>query len=407
MAVGPESILFSELKLRNMVLPNRIIRSATYEGWGQADGTPRPELAEVYGELARGGVGAIITGFVFISQAGRAMHPGQCGLDADEKIEPWRRIVERVRSVNSDVRLVMQIAHTGRQTRRDVTGMPVVGASKRSCTYFRQRPRVLADDEILSIIGEFADAAFRAKRAGFDAVQIHAAHGYLIHQFLSPWTNNRTDRWADRGLLLEEIVRAVRVKCGEEYPVLVKLSAEDDNSPGVRIEDTIETVKRLERLQVDAVEISYGTMEYALNIIRGDVPVDLVLRVNPMFKEIPGIARSVWKRLCAPGYLKRFIPFSENYNLEAAVRVKQNTGLPVIAVGGIRTLESIVNIVTGKGMDAVALCRPLICEPDIPNQIRSGQFVRSKCSNCNTCTIYCDSHLPLRCYQRKGNDNEG
>lgn len=398
-----EDMLFSELELRNMTLPNRIVRSGTYEGMADADGCPRPELGELYAELARGGVGTIVTGFVSVSQVGRAMHPGQCGIDSDERIEPWRRVVETARGTGGGVKLVMQIAHCGRQTRSSLTGGRVVGASAETCTYFRQRPRVLDDREIRGVVSEFADAAFRAREAGFDGVQIHAAHGYLIHQFMSPWTNTRTDRWADRRLLLEEIIGAVRVRCGERFPVLVKLSAAEDRKPGICVEDTIETVKRLERCGVDAVEISYGTMEYALNIMRGAVPVDEVLRVNPMFNRIPSPVQGLWKKLCAPAYLRKFIPFAENYNVEAAIRIKRETSLPVIVVGGIRTLDGMTGVLEA-GVDAVALCRPLICEPDIPRRILAGEFVRSKCASCNMCTINCDSRQPLHCYLKRGHD---
>jgi 2,4-dienoyl-CoA reductase-like NADH-dependent reductase (Old Yellow Enzyme family) len=400
--MNPHNLLFSELKLRNMTLPNRIIRSATYEGWGDINGVPRMELAEVYCELARGGVGTIITGFAFTSQTGRAMHPGQCGIDSDEKIAPWRRVVDEVRRASAEVKLIMQIAHAGRQTRMDVTGTLLVGASSKPCSYFRQRPRTLDEDSVPAVIDEFADAALRAKTAGFDAVQIHAAHGYLIHQFLSPWTNTRDDQWADGPLLLESVVQAVKVKCGDDFPVLVKLSAADDNSPGIQLADTIHTVKRLERLEIDAAEISYGTMECALNIIRGAVPVDAVLSVNPMFNRIPGFAKSVWKKLCAPAYLRKFIPFEENYNLEAATHIRKETNVPIIAVGGIRTLESMVDAIGNPGIDAVALCRPLIREPDIPSKILSGEFTKSLCANCNMCAVHCDSRQPLRCYLRKG-----
>ena len=398
---GTEKLL-SELSLPNIVLPNRIVRSATYEGWGEADGTPRPELGQVYSELAAGGVGTIITGFVFTSQEGRAMHPGQCGIHRDEMVTPWRGIVEGVRSSHPETKLIMQIAHAGRQTRGCVTGTRVVGASSRRCTYFKETPRVLNDAEIVRIVGEFADAALRAKDAGFHGVQIHAGHGYLIHQFLSLWTNTRSDRWADRPLLLEEIVRAIRMRCGESYPILVKLSAADDNSPGVRLEDTLATVKRLEKMRVDVVEVSYGTMEYALNIMRGAVPIDVVLRVNPLFNRIPGFIRSIWKKFCFKRYLKAFIPFAEEYNLEAATALRKETNISIIAVGGIRTLEGMRRIVSDLEIDAVALCRPLIREPEIPNMIRNGEFVRSKCANCNLCTIYCDSREPLRCYRKKG-----
>ena len=134
-----EDILFSPLKLRNIALKNRFVRSATHEGWGDPNGVPRYELSDLYSELASGGAGTLITGFVFTSQAGRAMQPGQCGIDTDDKITHWQRITERVRAAASDVRLIMQLAHAGRQTLQRVTGRPVVGVSPRKCTYCGRR----------------------------------------------------------------------------------------------------------------------------------------------------------------------------------------------------------------------------------------------------------------------------
>ncbi|MFC1586901.1 NADH:flavin oxidoreductase [Planctomycetota bacterium] len=396
-----KDILFSPLELRNITLPNRFIRSATYEGWGDSNGYPRLELSDLYIELALGGIGTLVTGFVYPSQAGRAMQSGQCGIDTDDKILSWRQITAKVRETNPQIKLFMQLAHAGRQTLQVITGFPVVGASSRKCSYFKQRVKILDEKYILQIIDEFAAAAFRAKEAAFDGVQIHAAHGYLIHQFLSPWTNTRKDCWANGTLFLEKVICAIRGKCGQDFPILVKLSAVDDNTPGLRLENAITTVKCLEKMDIDAVEISYGTMEYALNIIRGAVPVDLVLKVNPMFNRMPKILLKIWKALFLKRYLKRFIPFSENYNVEAAAKIKKETLLPVIPVGGIRTLASMVDCLNAQGLDAVSLCRPLIREPDIPLQIEQGTFEKSKCSNCNLCTVNCDSQRTLRCYKRK------
>lgn len=399
-AVSPEA-LFLPLALPRLTLKNRLIRSATYEGWGDENGFPRRDLGDLYLELARGGVGAIITGFSFVSRTGRAMQRGQCGIDADDKIPAWREIVSRVRESCPDVRLLMQLAHAGRQTRQEVTGLPVVGVSARPCGYFRQRVRVLDDASIRGIVEEFGSAARRAREAGFDGVQIHAAHGYLVHQFLSPWTNNRQDTWGSRDLFLREVIQAVRRACGSGFPVLVKVSAAESSRQGIRVEDTIRTVKSLEDLGIDAVEVSYGTMEYALNIIRGNCPVDLVLGVNPLFRRIPAFARRIWKMLFLGAYLRYLIPFTEGYNVDAAEQLKRSTSLAVIPVGGLRRVETMVDCLAGRGLDAVALCRPLICEPDLPLKLRTGRARRSRCCNCNLCTIYCDSPRSVQCYQRK------
>lgn len=389
--------LFTPLQLRNISLPNRVIRAATYEGHGDRKGVPQPGLAQLYSELARGEVGTLITGFVFTSQAGRAMQPRQCGIDDDEKMKAWQRIVAEVRGSYKKTRWFMQIAHAGRQTRRRITELPVRGASTAKCTYFRQKTQALQDAEIKQIIGEFGDAARRARAAGFDGVQIHAAHGYLIHQFLSPRTNTRNDKWRDGPLLLAEIVRDIKRKNGDGFPVLVKLSWGEDSQPGLDLPRTIATVQRLEALQVDAIEVSYGTMENALNIMRGACPIDTILRVNPLFNHLPGVIRALWKRYKLPKYLRHIRPFTPDYNVPAALDIKNQTDIPVIPVGGIRTVESMLKCLK-QGFAGVSLCRPLICEPDFVRRVKDGTTVASKCTNCNFCTVYCDSQRPLQCY---------
>ncbi len=390
-----KELLFTQVKLGSLTVDNRFMRSATYEGMADSDGIVSQKLADLYKRLSAGGVGAIATGFCYVSRQGRAMQRYQAGIASEGHCTAWQKVISEVKREYPEVKMIMQIAHTGRQTLSSVSNCGVVGAGSKRCSYFRQKVRMLADAEISAIIDDFARAASRAKIAGFDGIQVHAAHGYLIHQFLSPYTNNRNDRWGKRSLLLCEILRKIKERCDESYPVLVKLSHSDDR--GLRVSDTIQTVKQLEGL-ADAVEISYGTMEYAMNIFRGGCPVGKVFEVNPLFNKMPGIIRAVWRRFRLKSYLQHFIPFSENYNLAAAREISESTSMPVFAVGGIRSLESIQKIVNDFKLPIISMCRPFICEPDIVSKIAENNWKKSKCTNCNLCAVNCDSKSMLQCY---------
>ena len=394
MRSSDDNILFTPLRLKNITLANRFIRSATYEGMADADGIVLPDIGRLYRRLADNDAGTIITGFCFISKQGRAMQPSQAGICDERMTQAWAETVKLFRQSNTGAKIFMQLAHTGRQTLSRVTGCEVVGAGNKKCSYFRQKTKPLSDADIETIINDFADAAARAKSAGFDGVQIHAAHGYLIHQFLSPATNSRRDKWGGRNLFLVRILEAVKQTCGSDYPVLVKLSHSDDHS--LTIDHTIETINRISGL-VDAVEISYGTMELAMNIFRGDCPVDVVMRVNPIFRDMPPLMKWLWKRFAGRFYLHRLKPFTENYNLPASQTIAKNTNVPIISVGGFRALDSMARAVQPGGISAVSLCRPLICEPDLIKKFRLGTAAGSRCTNCNLCAVYCDENSKLRC----------
>ena len=326
------------------------------------------------------------------------MHPGQAGIWDDEHARAWRIVADAVRNVSPETKLFMQLAHTGRQTLARRTGLPVKGVSDRRCTYFRQRVSPLSEAEALAAIDDFALAARRAREAGFDGVQLHAAHGYLIHQFLSPHTNRRSDAFQDRGLFLKLAVSAVRQACGTDFPILLKVSWADDR--GLGPEQIIPALRAVEH-DLDLLEVSYGTMEYALNIIRGDCPIDAIFRVNPLFSGIPGPLRALWKGLVFPFKRGRFLPFSPRYNADGARALQEALAVPVMPVGGIHSLEDMRICLEDQAFPAVALCRPFICEPDLFARLARGEWSRSRCTVCNLCTVHCDSDWPLRCRQRQ------
>ena len=398
--------IFEKVNIGKLELKNRIIRSATFEGMANENGFPLKEYIDFHKKLAENGVGAIITGFAYISKDGKAMQPGQVGVDSEDKIPVFQKLTARVHDSGSLI--FKQIAHTGRQTLESVTGKKVIGVSAKKSIYFNQKPEVLTTAQVYRIIEDFGNAALICKKSGFDGIQIHAAHGYLIHQFLTPAINNRTDEFSidkNNGIgtfFLEKVLDNVRQKCGNDFPILVKISGSDDLNPKFSQQKFIELVKILDKQKVDAVEISYGTMDYALNIFRGDVPVNLILKKNPIYKTDISIKKFLIKSLVFPVLKQKLKPFSQTYNLDYALIAKTFTKIPVISVGGFRTGLEISKAIE-KGIDFVGLSRPLICEPDFVKKLEADIVYKSKCTNCNYCAIMCDTDSFTKCYSVKNN----
>lgn len=393
----PESRVFQPLRLKRVVLPHRIVRAATFDNMATAEGMPSRAQAELFSDLARGGAGTIITGFSYVSRQGRAAQPFQAGIDHDDKIAPWAAVLEEVRQANAETRVFLQIAHTGRQTISRATGRPVVGAGPVRCRYFLAPVRTLTEMEVTRKVDEFVAAAVRAEKAGFDGVQIHAAHGYLIHQFLSPHTNRRQDRYgADPLLFLEEIISGIRRQ--SNIPLLLKLSGAEDQQRGLSVERLKPLMPRIDALDLDAIEVSYGTMEIPLNIIRGGQPLEAVLKHNYLFTRWGKAFAALFRRWIYPIYRKQMIPYADLYNLENACRIKAMSRTPILVTGGVRSGAQIVRVIDREGLDGVTLCRPFIREPDLVQKLRRDPEYRSTCVSCNLCTVMCDSREPLRCF---------
>jgi 2,4-dienoyl-CoA reductase-like NADH-dependent reductase (Old Yellow Enzyme family) len=394
---------FQPARIGAVVLKNRIIRSATYEGACDDRGFPGERYRDLYVELAQNNVGAMITGFTFITPSGRAMQPRQAGMENESKIRFYQEVTGHVHSHKG--RIFMQLAHAGRQTSSQATGEEVAGAGRKRSRYFKGSPRSLETREVLRIVEQFAASAAFAMQAGFDGIQLHAAHGYLIHQFLSPATNTRKDIFgidkpSQLGTrFLEMVIDGIRQACGPSYPLLVKISGGDDGRRDNCEARLIRLITFLNARKVDAIEISFGTMERPLNIFRGaTVPLDAILRYNPRYRMRGALRRSLWKALAAPFVLARTRPLTPAYNLRYAETAKRHSDIPIISVGGFRSGAEIESALAGGRADFIGLCRPLLCEPDFVRKLERDNTYVSRCISCNVCAVFCDTPYPTRCH---------
>jgi 2,4-dienoyl-CoA reductase-like NADH-dependent reductase (Old Yellow Enzyme family) len=342
------SMLFEPGTIGNLRLRNRLVRSATAEYMTDGKGRPEKPLADLYRTLAGGGVGLIITGHCFVHQGGRCQVQ-MMGVHRDELIPALEMLTSVVHE--GDGLIVMQINHGGRECREDAIPGKAVAPSAVPKAKGKEPPEELGEEGIREIVAAFGDAAGRAKDAGFDGVQIHAAHGYLINQFNSPAANRRTDRWggttARRMRFLEQVATAVRDRVGNDYPVLIKLAMEDPARDGLTLEDGAEIVSHLADWGIDALEVSGG--------IGGTSVRKDILRLE-----------------------------DEGYFLDAARAAREATDLPILLVGGLRSKALMEQILEEGTADFISMSRPLIREPDLPRRFLEGQE-RSTCISCNRC----------------------
>jgi 2,4-dienoyl-CoA reductase-like NADH-dependent reductase (Old Yellow Enzyme family) len=346
--------LFSPVSIGNLELSNRLVRSATAEQMAtEPVGRALPTLANLYRALARGGVGLIITGHAYVAPEGKA-HPEMLSAHCDQVLPGLKTLAEATHAAGG--RIAMQINHGGRQCDEECT--PTMLAPSAVPIGSGSPPREMTPSEIVETVDAFAQAARRAKTAGFDAVQLHAAHGYLIGQFLSPHTNRRTDAWGGdldgRLRFLAAVCEAVRGQVGPDYPVFIKLGMMDNLEKvpdGLTPDDGAQIVARLAGFGLDAVEVSGG--------YGGGSDFNTRLAVGSK----------------AP----------EAYFRPLARRAKAVTELPVILVGGLRSRAMMDEVLALGDADILSLCRPLIREPDLPNRLQRGEATEAACISGGRC----------------------
>jgi 2,4-dienoyl-CoA reductase-like NADH-dependent reductase (Old Yellow Enzyme family) len=346
--------LFEKVSINGMTLANRFVRSATWEGLASREGSVTPKLTKMMVELAGNEIGLIISGYTFISPEGQS-GPGQLAIHDDRFVAGLWAMVEAVHKAGG--KIALQIVHGGRFADPVLTGLQPIGPSdvvkdgQTTC-------RAMNKPGIANIISAFTQAAARAKQAGFDAIQLHAAHGFLLSQFLSPALNQRTDEdggpLENRARFLLEVVQSIRKATGPGYPLLIKLNSEDFLEGGMTRDEAVQISAMLEAASVDAIEFSGGTVASPEKFI----PV-------------------------RPGKPKT--PQDEAFYREAAQLYQAKVRIPLMLVGGIRSYETANDLVRHGVADYISLGRPLICEPGLVKRWHNGDRRASECASCNSC----------------------
>jgi len=387
--------VFERSVIGTIELKNRILRSATHEGMGDPYGKPLKEWYDLYEKLAKGGAGGIITGYVGVKQNGKAVFNMRM-FDKDEYVPDYKNFNLKLKNDNTPI--ILQIAHAGSQTSSKITGSIPLSVSPTK-NFYGGRCKEIDENEIEDMIDCFVKSIERAKKAEFSGVQLHAAHGYLLSEFVSPFLNKRKDKWGgnveNRFRILREILQRSREKVGR-FPIWVKVSAFDEKRSKKELEEIIKGCQILQDSGCDAIEVSCGYGFKGFNTIRVPrIPVEAMLALIPNFKNYSALKRALFK-IVVPLVIKKYKPI-HNYNVNSAERIKKNLDIPVIVVGGIRKLSDIENIIETRGIDFVSMCRPFIIEPNIVNKFQERKAIESKCIDCGYCLLGVGTKK-LKCY---------
>ncbi|MEW1737893.1 NADH:flavin oxidoreductase [Nocardia beijingensis] len=401
-------LLHEPLAIGSMRLAGRLFKSATSETRASEDGFVTDDLLAFYEPMAAAGTPMIVTGNLYISVQGKSAGR-QAGIDNNDKISGLREWVDVVHAGGS--KLVAQLNHGGRQIAQLAPGADrIVSASDVREPLYGTKPSPLRSDEIPGVVESFAAAAQRAREAGFDGVQIHAAHGYLLGQFLTPHTNRRSDGYGGalegRARLLLEVMRAVRARCGEDYPVLVKMNGTDD-LPFRRAatpEELVRVACWLQDAGADAVEISRGHYESWPGMIQGRYRGFLSASVTVGAAARSGAMRRLAVRAVAP-VVERVAewlrPPCEGFNLPFSQRFTAALDIPVIVVGGFHTREAMESALASGAADAVSAARAFIADPYLYRNLVGDLLAEHPvCGYCNGC-IARFSGMRIDCYSHE------
>jgi len=367
---------FEETSIGAIRLRNRIIRSAVTMNGVDSAGRPKDSLMQHYRDLAQGGAGAIITG----------MRDGGMMIDnflfREENFKDFKKVPDIAHKLGTPI--IQQLSHHGRQLSMETERKGFINR--------------LSDADIEGIIDLFVRGIDASKRLGFDAAQLHGAHGYLLSDFLSPAKNERTDKWGgaleNRFRIVREIITRAEKKA-KGFPLWIKMNAYDNQDGGMRTAEAVKIAKMLEDMGIAAIEVSCGIAADGFSTVRvPEIPSEAIIRFSK-YDELPSPVKKVLT-LTTPLVARRFEPI-ENYNVCAAREISANVKAPVIVTGGIRKIDDIETILASGAADYVSMGRPFIIEPDIVNRFKNEEHAKSECINCGYC-IMAANRTDVKCF---------
>lgn len=348
--------VFKRGSIGSMRLKNRIVMPAMGVSLAEPGGEANEHIISYYEARAKGGVGLIITEITRVDEVYGIAIPNQLGAYHSRHVPHLERLSERVHKYGT--KILLQLQHPGRENKSDmIDGRQIVAPSAVMCKVTQEMPRELTTEECQGIMKAFVKGAVIAKKAGFDGVELHAAHGYFLNEFLSPYTNKRTDRYggsfANRVRILDEMITAIKFMCGSDFVISVRISADEFVEGGLRLEDTIKIARHLESIGIDAINVSSGIYESAPTIIE------------------PASYPQGWKK-------------------HLAAAIKKNVKIPVIATNNIKDPEVAEQLLEENVCDFVALGRAHLADPEWANKARSGRS--DEINHCLGC-LYCFASL--------------
>lgn len=387
-----DSIIFTPCKIGPIELRNRTIRSSAFENMCK-DNSPSQQLFDYHTAVARGGVGMTTIAYASVNRSGVSFD-GQLWM-REEIVPELKKLTDAIHKEGAKASI--QLGHCGNMTRRSICGCKPKGASSGFNLYSPTFVRAMEEYEILDTVRDFGKAVRLAREAGFDCVEIHAGHGYLISQFLSPYTNRRDDIWGgnfeNRMRFMKFVIREVMDAALDDIAVVVKHNMFDGMKSGIKVEESILIAKELEKLGVHALVLSAGFVSKSpMDILRGSMPIKTMAYYMNMWK--------FWWLKAGLGIAGKLmipsVPFEEAYFLDTAKKFRENLNMPLIYVGGMISKDKMEEVLN-SGFVAFQMARALINDTDFVNKLKNGKLKRSNCKHSNYCIARMYSK-DMRCY---------